>query len=839
MNKVVFPILFSIILLVSIPYNASADFPPPDNIRVLISDPLFDDEAGAVHFANIEDQSQGLIFSDPNAEEMENVQDLAVNSDGIIFAAFTTLGTAPASSVAVIDSNVPDGGGTTTSELLSTFPQPDSGDFGDLTGIAIDSNGDVFISDFLNNVIYQYTESSTPNEFEWVKTISGFSDPLDIAIDPFGGTEEVWVLQDSVIYNVDVSSETLTTFSHSMFEPKQIAFISDDTAIVTSHIVVETIPVVIYSSTLYSVDLSTPPTVVISTFDDLEFERLHGVTYDSVNDDLYIGERIGQKLILLDSTNINEAGFTEVYVGSPWNDILGITNTIDTETGGEFSGDLQLTKVGPEFAVEGDLVTYTITVDEVGGGTDTLPDATVTDNGLIDNEGILDFQFSVPPVCVQSGFGATCPLGQFPAGEQRILEMTWRVGNGAPIGIDLTNEAIVTTTADEPKEEEGGAPNDDDHIIQVISNENAYCLDENGEPTELNQYIDDEVNIILGTSGDDILVGTSDADVILGLGGNDIINGMGGDDCLVGGAGDDTIHGDDPNDPLIVGNDEIFGDDPNDGSVGDDTLFGDDGDDIIRGGPEIVADFCDLGPGQVTGFEEECENFIDLVLDTTGTPSEAPAGSVFDYSVTTENIGTETANDVVIEVTLESTTFLGFTGPATQCSIPVGNPGVVHCDIGDVDGGVIVGPVIISVLIDDDVDGTLVQDEIFTDVELLLTDENQVDNDPESNQEEIQIDVTPAEADMAIDKIGPQNSVSVGQSFDYTLDITNNGPSRALGITIVDDYPENEMSFEGTTTPDFTCTDDTPIVGEVTCTYDLVLDPNHTPPLPLQLVLDS
>ncbi|MEM8828063.1 MAG: DUF4347 domain-containing protein [Cyanobacteria bacterium P01_G01_bin.19] len=101
-----------------------------------------------------------------------------------------------------------------------------------------------------------------------------------------------------------------------------------------------------------------------------------------------------------------------------------------------------------------------------------------------------------------------------------------------------------------------------------------------GANTSLNITINDELNQIESTDGNDRLNGTDGNDLILGGDGADRINGNDGNDVISGGADLDRLNGGD-------GNDSIFGGDRTDrinGGAGDDLLSGDGGNDEIRGG---------------------------------------------------------------------------------------------------------------------------------------------------------------------------------------------------------------------------------------------------------------
>lgn len=86
-----------------------------------------------------------------------------------------------------------------------------------------------------------------------------------------------------------------------------------------------------------------------------------------------------------------------------------------------------------------------------------------------------------------------------------------------------------------------------------------------------------EYTQIYGTDQDDILNGTNNDDLIFALDGKVLVNGGNGDDCIFGGNGDDILYGDDGNDILK-------------GFSGNDVIYGNDGKDVIDDGDG--ADHC-------------------------------------------------------------------------------------------------------------------------------------------------------------------------------------------------------------------------------------------------------
>jgi Ca2+-binding RTX toxin-like protein len=114
-----------------------------------------------------------------------------------------------------------------------------------------------------------------------------------------------------------------------------------------------------------------------------------------------------------------------------------------------------------------------------------------------------------------------------------------------------------------------------------------------GEPGEAD-YVLEDVEKVVGGSGDDTLLGDAKANVLEGGAGNDRLAGAEGDDLLGGELGNDTLSGDVGNDALFGsdGNDNLSGGDGNDdlkGEAGDDNLDGGSGSDRHSGGPHLDA----------------------------------------------------------------------------------------------------------------------------------------------------------------------------------------------------------------------------------------------------------
>jgi Ca2+-binding RTX toxin-like protein len=144
-------------------------------------------------------------------------------------------------------------------------------------------------------------------------------------------------------------------------------------------------------------------------------------------------------------------------------------------------------------------------------------------------------------------------------------------------------------------------------------------------------------------AGDDTVTGTNDVNGIVGGTGNDNLNGGGGDDIISGGDGADIIAGGPGNDTIDPGpgNDTVFGGAGNDIiSIGEgtDIVFGGDGVDtfVISGtgggvavqysaledGSEEAADFADQNLGI-----QDLENEDKLVFEDGDTPPTDDGGT--------------------------------------------------------------------------------------------------------------------------------------------------------------------------------------------------------------------
>jgi uncharacterized repeat protein (TIGR01451 family) len=230
------------------------------------------------------------------------------------------------------------------------------------------------------------------------------------------------------------------------------------------------------------------------------------------------------------------------------------------------TADLAITKSDSADPVkEGAVLTYTITVTNLGPG--TASGVTVTDE--LDSHVDFGSAASTQGTCDVRGKTVTCDvgtLGASPNAQSATITVnvtpkragqlsntaTVAVGSGDTDPNPANNSATQTTTVVAAGGGGGGGATCAGHAVTIA-----------------------------GTGGSDTIRGTAKRDVIKARGGNDHVSGLQGKDIVCAGGGNDTVKGGAGNDRLKGGS----GRDVLKGAGGDDDLFGGPGRDRCNGGP--------------------------------------------------------------------------------------------------------------------------------------------------------------------------------------------------------------------------------------------------------------
>ncbi len=178
---------------------------------------------------------------------------------------------------------------------------------------------------------------------------------------------------------------------------------------------------------------------------------------------------------------------------------------------------------------------------------------------------------------------------------------------------------------------------------------------------------------------------------------------------------------------------------------------------------------------------------VDVQVTKVDDVDPVNAGGVVTYTLLVRNNGPSTATGVIVTDTLPA----GVTyrsSSSTQGSVTSSN-GVVTANVGTLANGA-QATILLAVDIDASTTGTITNTVTVT--------TNEPDPDPENNTDDEETTVNPV-VDLAITKTDNVDSVMPGDSFVYTLLVTNNGPSTATGVVVTDLLPADISFVSGST----------------------------------------
>lgn len=175
---------------------------------------------------------------------------------------------------------------------------------------------------------------------------------------------------------------------------------------------------------------------------------------------------------------------------------------------------------------------------------------------------------------------------------------------------------------------------------------------------------------------------------------------------------------------------------------------------------------------------------VDVAIDKADSVDPVDAGETFSYRLTVTNRGPSLATGVTLVDRLPAPlTLVDASRPAAST---VGN--ILRFDLGNLASGE-----------QTEVEITVAVDEAFSG-ELLNHAEvsaNEEETDYTNNEDEEPTTVRP-KIDLQIAKTDSADPVRPGDTFTYVLEVRNNGPSDATGVTVVDVLPSDGISFQGT-----------------------------------------
>ncbi len=199
----------------------------------------------------------------------------------------------------------------------------------------------------------------------------------------------------------------------------------------------------------------------------------------------------------------------------------------------------------------------------------------------------------------------------------------------------------------------------------------------------------------------------------------------------------------------------------------------------------------------------------DLSVTGSATPNPVTGGNNITYTQTVTNNGPATSGTATFtDLVPTGTTFVSFAVPSgwncgtlptvgssggtINCTIsslavntttPVSFPLVVKASLGDAPGSTISNTANINVPCSSTTDPNCGNNSVTTSV----------------------VVASPTQADVAITKTANPDPVDQGTNLQYTLQVTNNGPAAAQGVTVTDPLPA-QITYSSSSTTQGTCT---------------------------------
>ncbi|MEL6892238.1 MAG: isopeptide-forming domain-containing fimbrial protein, partial [Actinomycetota bacterium] len=179
------------------------------------------------------------------------------------------------------------------------------------------------------------------------------------------------------------------------------------------------------------------------------------------------------------------------------------------------------------------------------------------------------------------------------------------------------------------------------------------------------------------------------------------------------------------------------------------------------------------------------------------------------YTIAVRNDGPSQATDVELTDLLDTTIIdaASITSARITSSAGTCTPGTtITCDLGDLDDGDLVT---ITINVDVRADATIGVDVLSNTASITSSS---TDPTPGNDSSTVDTDVTAA-GDLRVEKAAPA-LVTAGETFDYTITVTNDGPSDATDVDVADTAPAGVTFGAVTSTPNV-CTSLPCAVGDL------------------------
>ncbi len=217
--------------------------------------------------------------------------------------------------------------------------------------------------------------------------------------------------------------------------------------------------------------------------------------------------------------------------------------------------------------------------------------------------------------------------------------------------------------------------------------------------------------------------------------------------------------------------------------------------------------------------EHDIEPLVDLSITKADAVDPVNAGDDIDYTLTVDNAGPSTADNVVITDNLPAgVTFVSGAG-CTAAGL------TLTCNAGNIASGASAS-VVVTVAVDPGVTGSS-----LTNLASVASDTHEHDTTNNSTKEVTSLGRA---ADLSVEKTAPA-TVASGTDLTYTIEVSNLGPSDALNVQLDDPLPAGTTfvsavaDLGGTCTSTVTCTWPSLALGASSTVTIIVAVPSSTP----------
>lgn len=203
---------------------------------------------------------------------------------------------------------------------------------------------------------------------------------------------------------------------------------------------------------------------------------------------------------------------------------------------------------------------------------------------------------------------------------------------------------------------------------------------------------------------------------------------------------------------------------------------------------DVSADTLDPNPENNSAEEPTAvQTEVDLSIVKTDSPDPVVAGEQLVYTLLVTNAGPSDASGVQLVDTLpDGVTYVSSTTTQGTVSQEGGN---VTAELGALARGDS-ATVVVTVTVDASARGELLNEAVVS------ADQDELD--PDNNTDSATTQVI-AEVDLAVTKTDSPDPVVAGEQLVYTIVVTNDGPSDASGVSLVDTLPDGVTYVSATT----------------------------------------